>query len=298
MDDGSSDATGEILAAWAGRDPRVRVLRGEGGGIAAALEAARIAAAAPLLARMDADDVALPQRLERQVAFLTERRELAACGCRVELFPAGELGSGYRRYERWLNALTTPESLRRDLFVECPVAHPALVVRTAVLGALGGWRDEGWPEDYDLLLRLHRAGLRVANVAETLLRWRVRPGRVSRVSPAYAPAAFRRCKAHFLVRGELPEGRHLVVWGAGRVGKPLARELARQGRPVAAFVDIDPRKIGQEIHDLPVLSPAELAGHPGAYVLVAVGAPGAREEIRAVLEAGGREEIRDYRVAA
>jgi FlaA1/EpsC-like NDP-sugar epimerase len=118
------------------------------------------------------------------------------------------------------------------------------------------------------------------------------------VSAAYAPEAFRRCKAHFLVRGELPEGRALLVWGAGRVGKPLAVELARQGRAPRAFVDVDPRKLGQEIHGLPVLSPAELARWPGAYVLVAVGAPGARDDIRAELDAAGREELRDFRVAA
>jgi hypothetical protein len=274
------------------------VLRSKGAGLPAALELAARAAAAPLLARMDADDEALPDRLERQADFLSGRPDLAACGCRVRLFPDSRIGMGYRRYERWLNGLLEPEAVRRDLFVECPIAHPTLMIRADVLRALGSYRDAGWPEDYDLLLRLHRAGLRAANLPETLLRWRVRPGRHSLVSSAYAPDSFRRCKVHFMVSGELPECRALVVWGAGRVGKPLVRELIRQGRRPAAFVDVDPRKIGQEIHGLPVLPPAGLADHPGAYVLVAVGAPGAREEIRGELRALGREELRDYRVAA
>ncbi len=310
MDDGSTDGTAALLRAWAARDPRVRVLpavpdgaigaagAGDGEGVTAALRRAAAAARAPLLARMDADDVALPSRLERQADFMAEHPELAACGARVELFPAARVGMGYRRYQAWLNGLSGPEALRRDLFVECPIAHPTLVIRASALRALGGYRDEGWPEDYDLLLRLHRAGMRADVVPQTLLRWRVRPGRLSRVSAAYAPEAFRRCKAHFLVRGELPEGRALLVWGAGRVGKPLAVELARQGRAPRAFVDVDPRKLGQEIHGLPVLSPAELARWPGAYVLVAVGAPGARDDIRAELDAAGREELRDFRVAA
>lgn len=303
VDDGSSDGTAGLLAAWAARDPRVRVLpagRGpsRGEGVAASLRRAAALARAPLLARMDADDVALPARLESQASFLDGRPDLAACGTRVELFPAARLGTGYRRYEAWLNGLAGPAALRRDLFVECPIAHPTLAIRATALRALGGYRDAGWPEDYDLLLRLHRAGMRADVVPETLLRWRVHSGRLSLVSDAYSPEAFRRCKVHFLVRGELPEGRALLVWGAGRVGKPLAVELARQGRPAAAFIDVDPRKIGQEIHGLPVLGPGALRARPGAYVLVAVGAPGARAEIRAELAAAGRVEVRDYRVAA
>ncbi len=301
VDDGSTDGTAGLLEAWAARDARVRLLSAGsagGEGVVAALRRAAAAARAPLLARMDADDVALPSRLERQVDFLSGRPGLAACGTRVELFPSTRVGMGYRRYQAWLNGLAGPAALRRDLFVECPIAHPTLMIRASALRALGGYRDQGWPEDYDLLLRLHRAGMRADLVPETLLRWRVRRGRLSRVSGAYAPDAFRRCKVHFLVRGELPEGRALLVWGAGRVGKPLAVELARQGRPAVAFIDVDPRKIGQEIHGLPVLSPAELGRWPGAYVLVAVGAPGARQEIRAELDAGGREELTDYRVAA
>jgi hypothetical protein len=256
-----------------------------------------------MLARMDADDLCSPDRLAAQFDFLSRHREIAACGTGVRLFPRDALGSGYRRYEAWLNHLETPESLLRDLFVECPIAHPSLMIRASVLNGLGGYRDAGWPEDYDLLLRLHAAGMSAANLSGALLSWRVRPERHSLRSERYAPAAFRRCKVHFIKESFLPAGRPLVVWGAGKVGKPLVRELARQGLGVEAFVDLDPRKIGQSIHGAPVLSPDEFAelpshGDSSPYVLVAVGSPGAREEIRDALGVAGRSEIRDYRVCA
>lgn len=305
VDDGSVDGSRPILEAWADRDRRVRVLEGGGRGVAAAAQRAADAARAPLLARMDGDDVAHPERLERQAAFLDRRRELAACGAGVRYVPEEAEGAGYRRYRRWLNELRSPGEVLRDLLVECPVASPTLMIRRSALRGLGGHRDAGWPEDYDLLLRLHLAGMRAANLPAVLHRWRLHEDSLSRTDPAYSPAAFLRCKVHFLVAGFLPAGRPPVVWGAGEVGKPLARALAEAGRPPAAFVDLDPRKIGQQIAGAPVLSPdgfarrwAEPGGEGDAYVLGAVGARGAREEIRGALEATGRVELRDYRMVA
>ena len=301
VDDGSTDGTLPLLQRTARGDHRLRVLSGEGKGIVAALNRAASEAGAPLLARMDADDVAHPDRLLAQVEFLASHTPVAACGTAVRLFPESILGSGYRRYETWLNGLVDGQDLLADLFVECPIAHPTLVVRTSVFRALGGYRDLAWPEDYDLVLRLHAAGMRAANLPRQLLDWRVHPKRHSLRSGHYTPQAFRRCKVYFLRTTFLPPGRPIVIWGAGKVGKPLARELLRQGTPVAAFVDLDPRKIGQEIHGAPVLAPRGfevLTRDSDPYVLAAVGSPGAREDIREGLNAMGLIEIDDYRVCS
>ena len=194
--------------------------------------------------------------------------------------------------------LSTADELARDLFVECPIAHPSMVVRAEAYRRVGGYRRRGWPEDYDLVLRLHARGMRMGNVPELLLHWRVTPARLSARSEAYSPAAFRRCKVHFL-RTFVPEGRRLVVWGAGKVGKGFARELVRQGHEIEAFVELDPRKIGQRLHGAPVVEPAALSSRfRRSYVLIAVGSPGARREIREALCELGFEELRDYRAVA
>ena len=83
------------------------------------------------------------------------------------------------------------------------------------------------------MLRLHAAGMRAANLASPLLHWRVRADRHSLSSERYGADAFRRCKAHFLAETFLPP-RPVVVWGAGKVGKPLARALLRGGVPILA----------------------------------------------------------------
>ncbi|MDT8341305.1 MAG: glycosyltransferase family 2 protein, partial [Longimicrobiales bacterium] len=129
VDDGSRDRTGAVARAWAERDPRIRVLEGDGAGIVPALERARAQARGRLLARMDADDVALPTRIAEQVAALRDDPRVGICGAGVRYIPEARVAGGARRYQAWLNALRTPEALRRDRFVECPLAHPAWMLR-------------------------------------------------------------------------------------------------------------------------------------------------------------------------
>lgn len=294
VDDGSVDDTPDRLEAWARRDPRIRVLRQEPSGIVVALERARADARGRFLARMDADDVAMPERLEAQLALMEAGSRLAACGCGVEYFPREAVRDGARRYEAWVNRATTPEAIAAAIFVECPLAHPTFFLRADAVEATGGYRDAGWAEDYDLLLRLWRAGYRLGKVADVLLRWRERPDRLSRTHPAYAPQAFVACKVHHLRRSLLRGGRSCVVWGAGPVGKRFARALQKAGTEVEAFVDLDPRKIGQEVHAAPVLDLADGLRMRGPLHLGAVGQKGARARIREALGGAGFRELDDF----
>jgi GT2 family glycosyltransferase len=302
VDDGSTDDTHALLLDRARRDGRVKVIRSPARGLVPALATGLAAARGPLVARMDADDVAHPRRLEEQVRLLDDAHDLVACGTAVRYFPRHIVRDGARRYEAWVNGLTAHEQIARDMFIECPIPHPTLMLRRNALVAVGGYRDMGWPEDYDLVLRLWAAGCRMQKLPEVLYHWREGPGRASRVDPRYAPDRFRQVKVHFLRRTLLADGRPAVVWGAGPVGKRFARDLAAAGTPVAAFIDLDPRKIGQEIHGAPVVEPHQvttLAGHAAAMpkralVLATVGQAGAREEIRAECRRLGLVEIEDF----
>jgi len=246
------------------------------------------------LARMDADDVSEPQRFARQRALMEADPTLAVCGAHVRCFPRDELRDGTLRYEAWLNATSGAEEVSRELFVECPLPHPTFFLDAGATERVGGYRDRGWAEDYDLLLRLWRAGGRMAKVPEPLLRWREGSERLQRTSPVYAPDAFVRCKVHHLRRSLLAENRGVAVWGAGPVGKTFARALAEAGTPVRAFVEVDARKIGQEIHGAPVLDTQGGLALTGVLHLAAVGQPGARETLRSILSGAGLRELVDH----
>lgn len=292
VDDRSHDDTAERLAAHAAREPRLRIVPRRGAGLVAALETARGAAAAPYLARMDADDVAHPERLRLQVAALAADARLAAVGCRVAMFPRRALGPGWRRYEAWLNELITPEDHAREIFVESPLAHPSVLMRADAVAAVGGYRDAGWAEDYDLWLRLNEAGWMLAKVPRTLLGWRHHEHRHSIRSARYAPDAFLAARAHFLARHPRFARKRARMWGAGRTGRRLAAHLLREGVGVSAFYEVDAAKIGRSVGGAPVLSWRDLPPPDGEPLVVGVGAPGARALIRPhVRTAGYREGI-------
>ncbi len=298
VDDGSGDGTGEALARLAARDRRLVVLAGPGEGIARALSFGLSRCDAEVVARMDADDVAWPRRLERQLAALAADPSLAAVGSRVRLFPRRSVGPGMRRYAAWLNGLVTPELVERDLYVESPLAHPAAAVRREALERAGGWRAGDFPEDYDLWLRLAAGGGRLVNLPEVLLDWRESPGRLTRVDPRYAIGKHVALKARHLAAGPLAGRREVALWGAGETGRAFARALGREGVGVALFVEVDPKKIGRRAMGAQVVSFEQVERARGLPLLVAVGAPGARDLVRAELQRRGFEELRDYRCVA
>ncbi len=294
VDDCSTDETRNILERWAAEDRRVRIVDTDGIGVALALRVGSERCRGELLARADADDVTHPRRFADQVDLFEARPDVAAVGTHVRYFPREDVGWGARRYQSWLNSLAEPEDLARDMFVECPIAHPTLMVRRQAFEAVGGYRANGWPEDYDLILRFHASGARLANVPRVRHFWRESRERASRTDPRYSPASFRNCKIYYLRRC-VPQSRDAVyVWGAGRVGKEFARAVVREGAQLRGFFDIDPRKIGQNIYGAPVLDAAEAGTRREAYLLVAVGAPGARALIRDELGEAGLKEPLDF----
>ncbi len=299
VDDGSRDDGALRVARVAGRDPRVVPARTEGVGIARALAGAAEMARGELLARMDGDDVSVPGRLAASAEMLAAHPELGVVGTLVDAFPEGgeggspALGEGTRRYVAWLNGLVSPADHDRDLFVESPLCHPSVTMRRAALVAAGGYRDVPWPEDYDLWLRLHAAGWKMAKVPAVLLRWRQHARRATVTDPRYALPRFDALKGRYLAPRLARAGRPIAVWGAGKTGKHIGRALRHNGAAPALYVDIDPRKIGSTAQGAPIVAPAALPRGEHT-VVVAVGARGARALVRAWLDGAGFVEGEDY----
>jgi hypothetical protein len=237
------------------------------------------------------------QRLTLQVRALEESPHLTAVGCHVRLFPRHGLPVGRRAYERWLNSIDTSARVRQDAFVECPLAHPTLMLRREVLQTLG-YRDCGWPEDYDLLLRLLTRGYEVSVVPRRLLSWRDTPGRLSRTSPTYALERFTACKAAFLAASFLNGTRTYILWGYGDTGKTLRQALLAHDKVPSHIVEIHPGRLGNRIHNALVIPPEDLVRVPHGRVVVSVAGAQARHAIRQVMARLGFVELHDFVCAA
>lgn len=173
IDDASTDGTSELLQSLAVRDARITIIRNPmNRQLAASLNIGWRQACGELIARMDADDVSLPERIERQVEFMQAHPEVAVLGTGAELVDeAGQsLGIAFRPAEH--------EVLAAKIYKECPFIHPSVMIRRSFLEALGGYNERcsaggAGPEDYDLWLRGYTR-FRFHNLQEALVRYRVR----------------------------------------------------------------------------------------------------------------------------
>lgn len=175
IDDGSTDATGDVLRRLAAADPRLLVSRHDNRGLTASLNAGLARCRGRYIARMDGDDVCHPERLAVQVAAMEASPEVVALGCRVRLV------DGEGRVRKTRPVLLDHDAITRQLWAGDGgvIPHPGLLVRASAIRAVGGY-DERYAtaQDLDLYLRLGEAG-RLANVPEVLLDYRVHGGSVN-----------------------------------------------------------------------------------------------------------------------
>jgi glycosyltransferase involved in cell wall biosynthesis len=298
VDDGSTDSTAQALKDWRKRDSRIRIIEQEHQGIIRSLNTGIRHSQAPFIARMDADDYSHPHRIEKQVAFLENNPQISMVGCQVEMFPKDKVQGGYRRYVGWLNRLIRHEQITREIFIESPFAHPSVLIRRAAFELVGGYEDHGWPEDYDLWLRMYLAGIKFGKVPEVLFSWREHPGRITRTDSRYSVENFIRAKTHYLCRGPLADRDAVIVWGAGQMGRRISKHLLRNGAPIVAFIDIDPKKIGRTLRSRPIYPVEDVLpiwnANKNPALLAAVGSQGARELIREQLARFGLSEGSDW----
>ncbi len=202
------------------------------------------------------------------------------------------------RYQEWLNGMNSHDDIVKNIFVETPVVHPSVVLRRDELLALGGYRERGWAEDYDLWLRYYLAGARFAKLSQTLFAWRHSKGRLTFADPRYSLENFLRTKAYYLARRLHGLPRPIYLWGAGKMGARLLKHLQRAGLEINAVIEIDPHKIGGMKRGVPVLARDALPRSCEAFVITAVGSRGARALIRQHLYEHDYTEMMDFICAA
>ena len=281
VDDHSVDSA---ISGLSTADPRLVLLKNRGRGVSSAFNTGLSRARGDFIARMDADDISLPRRIEEQYRYFQSHPEIDICGACVEIFTDGEVAGGNIRYQAWLNDCCSPGQIHREMFIESPIPNPTVMFRRDAVLHLGGYGDPDWPEDYDLFLRADALGMQMGKPEQILLRWREHAGRLTRNDQRYNLDRFQAAKAHFLSKHRLQGKGPPILWGAGPSGRLMHDLLSEEGTRVRGFLEVHPRRIGGEKRGLPVWPIEEIDRMDDVFILVAVGAAGARPKIRDFLQ--------------
>ncbi len=241
VDDHSTDTTVAKLSAVA--DTRIKLLHNRGSGIAAALNTGLAQARGRFIARMDADDYALPQRLARQLHYALAHPEIGVVSCRVQHLSRHPKQQGYAHYIARINTILSPQEHYTSRFIDAPLAHPTAFFRASLAAAYGGYSTACLPEDFELWLRWLENGVRFAKLPEVLLHWADPPGRASRTHAHYREENFYRVKAGYFKRWwqQHHRQRQLWVWGYGKAVFAKVAPLLAAGVPVAGYIDLQER---------------------------------------------------------
>ncbi len=174
IDDGSTDGSAQILQAYAAQDQRIRLLVRENRGLISTLNEMLQQAKGEFLARMDADDLSLPDRLQQQVQFLQQHPEVVCVGGAFDLIdPQG-------RTVQWIPMPQSNAEIQQMLLIgRTIINHPCALIRRSALLQIGGYDPEmRTVEDLDMLLKLGEIG-ELANLPEVVLKYRFHPNSVS-----------------------------------------------------------------------------------------------------------------------
>ena len=258
----------------------------------AALNAGLVAARGPLVARMDADDTAHPHRLASQTAHLYGNEHIDLSATCVAFGGDRELAHGFAHFVDWQNSLLSHEQISRARFRDTPVCHPSVMFRRQCVEKWGAYCDGDFAEDWEIWLRWLHQGAVMEKLPEQMLVWNDAPTRATRADRRYARAACDRLRAVWLARWleqNNPFHPHVWVVGGGRVARQRLAPLWGHGPIPAAYIDIDPHKIGNRIRGVAVMGRSALPPAGQCCILNALTAHGAAEEASQWLTEAGHQ---------
>lgn len=303
VDDGSTDATPDIIARFSLLDSRIKSISfPENRGIVTALNEGLEYCRGRWIARMDADDIMHPQRLEQQKSYCEEHPEIDMLGSRIRLFrERGELTPGQLKYQNWSNGLLSDERIKSNTYAESPIMHPTFFLEKSFYEKMGGYLDNPWAEDYDFILRAYLKGAVFAKLPHVLLEKGDHAFRLARTDKRCKRRAMFQAKARYFAMDSIMTGKKgVIIIGTGSSGRMAAEFLAKQGVVVDGFADNVREHPGRTVAGLPAFSLSMesadrfLSSREKYYFVLCVGDQEGLRTVEKLLNRNGFKEVRDY----
>ena len=293
VNDCSTDNSEDILNWFSAVDERIQYIKNKGSGIIDALKCGYALSHGNLIHRMDADDLMVPEKLALLKDKLQQQGKGTIATGKVEYFAAEGVNEGYLNYQNWLNNLCETNSHWKEFFKECVIASPNWLMYRSDFEKCGAFNSEIYPEDYDLVFRMYKAGLKVAGLDAITHLWRDHKERSSRNDEKYAACTFFEIKLRYFLSLKYNSNRPLLVWGAGKKGKDLAKKLQALEIPFT-WVSNNPKKYGKEIYDQLMESFESIATKDSPQIIITVALKNAKSEIIEFLEKLNLEEGQNF----
>lgn len=293
VNDHSTDGSDLLLADFAEKDARIHCLTNSSKGIIPALRMAYAHAKGDFIHRMDADDLMPAQKLEHMTAAIKKAGKGHLVTGKVKYFSSEGIGEGYEKYQNWLNELCDSHRHWIEIYKECVIASPCWMVHREDLEACGAFQEDRYPEDYDLVFRFYAQRLKVVSLPNVLHLWRDHAQRSSRIQEHYKENTFFDLKVHYFLKLEHKPYRTLIIWGAGRKGKLLARILKSKGMDYQ-WVSNNPLKEGKDIYGTLLEDYSKIVQKDNPQILITVAQKDAKIEINRFMQENNLTEHQDF----
>lgn len=283
IDDHSNDNSRQILNSYATNDGRIRVITNKGDGVTSALQTGYDNAVGNFITRMDSDDINEWHKYEYMLTQLQQYGEGHIALGQVKYFCEDGLGVGFQNYERWINTLIANGRCFEDVYKECVIPSPCWMMYRTDFDNTGGFNTLLYPEDYDLCFRMYRQKLIPIPCPEVLFHWRDYQTRTTRVQIQYQSDAMLQLKCHHFLNIDHDPHKNLIIWGAGKRGKLIARTLNTKKIHFTLACN-NPNKIGHQIYGSKTIDETRLYAIQNKQIIVTVANIDEQKAIREICQ--------------
>ena len=290
VNDHSDDGSFQLAQSCANKHTKITVIDSKGDGIIQALRCGYEYSKGDYIHRMDSDDIMPRQKLEKMMEAISPKSLVTGL---VDYFSDDfDLGDGYKKYTTWINQSMKSGDLWKDIYKECPVPSSAWLLHRDDFESVGAFNSSLIPEDYEFSFRLYQSGIKIKIVPEVIHRWRDSTNRTSRMESQYFPENYVDLKVGYFLKIDRNKTIPLVLWGAGKKGKKIARVLLELGENFTWVTD-NPLKFGVNIYNQ-IVRPRNKINLKNYQLIIAISSPSEQIEVQSILDSLELKNRKNY----
>lgn len=294
VNDHSSDESPKILQEYASKDRRIRFFNSDKPKLIPTLQFGYKETKGTLINRMDSDDKMPVDKIEVLVKkWSIHGKGTVIAGGTKHFVDEGVVGDGFIKYEKWLNEVARTSTHYQEIYRECVIPSHCWLLHKEDFDAAGAFEPVIYPEDYDLCFRFYKLGLTVVGIDKILHHWRDRSDRISRTWEEYKDNRYFNLKLRFFYELDRDKTRPLVLWGAGKNGKDMAKLLQSYGDTFYWVCD-NKKKIGKDIYGVKLEHFKGIKTLENPQILIVVASPTGKKEIEELLTLWGKKPVFDF----